>query len=61
MLTFKNGKGIWCLFVLMSLSFTTHSQDIANERQLIWEDDFEVNGAPDPSKWSFAGRGAPDW
>lgn len=61
MLTIKNGKRIWSLVALMSLSLTALSQNKEDEWQLVWEDDFEVDGAPDPSNWSFAGRGTPDW
>lgn len=29
--------------------------------RLIWSDEFLTEGSPDNTKWSFAGRGTPDW
>src|SRR5690625_7002444 len=29
--------------------------------ELIWEDDFTGVSAPDPEKWSFAGRNGANW
>lgn len=32
-----------------------------NQWRLVWQDDFLNDGVPDPSKWSFTGRGKADW
>ena len=32
-----------------------------NEWKLVWEDQFETDGKPNPEKWHFAGRRSPDW
>lgn len=31
------------------------------EWELIWHDEFDQDGDPDPSNWAFSGRGKPDW
>lgn len=51
------------LFILLAFCFTscqkTSSQE--NEWTLVWSDEFQTAGTPDNTKWSFAGRGTPDW
>src|SRR5690606_27430864 len=54
-------RGIFAFIGMMVLSFGALSQQAADGWTLVWEDNFEEDGAPDPSKWSFAGRGKPDW
>lgn len=33
----------------------------AGTYQLVWQDEFNVNGDPDPTKWVFTGRSTPYW
>lgn len=47
--------------VLVWFSFNAFAQEVSPGWKLIWEDQFDVDGAPDAGKWSFAGRGTSDW
>src|SRR5690554_4041749 len=54
-------RKIFVFIGMMSLSLAGFSQQAGDEWKLVWEDTFETDGAPDSAKWSFAGRGKPDW
>lgn len=43
--------------------FAQNGNDISGGSHwtLIWQDNFSKDGAPDPSKWSFTGRGKSPW
>lgn len=62
-----------CLYlsiVLLTVSITAcnldETQEVATSTNLVWEDDFDIDGAPDPSKWLFeigdgSAQGIPGW
>src|SRR5690554_5922690 len=61
MVSKKFWRNITMLIGAMCTTFTGFSQETAAEWKLVWEDNFEVEGTPDSSKWAFSGRGTPDW
>jgi len=54
-------RKIFAFIGMMVLSVAAFSQQTDFDWTLVWEDNFEEDGAPDSAKWSFAGRGKPDW
>lgn len=49
------------LFVCLLLVFSFSCVKSQTNWKLIWHDEFSINGKPDSTKWSFAGRGKADW
>ncbi|MGQ7868646.1 glycoside hydrolase family 16 protein [Sunxiuqinia sp. sy24] len=49
------------LLFMVTLVTMACSQNKDQKWELIWSDDFSVDGVPDQSKWSFSGRRSPDW
>lgn len=56
-----NGRKLFAFLGMMVVSLAAFSQQTATDWKLVWEDNFETAGAPDSTKWSFAGRGTPNW
>lgn len=55
---------IMMLFMVMVAMVAFQScapKEAPAEWEMIWNDEFDTNGAPDPAKWKFAGRGKADW
>ncbi|PTX18058.1 beta-glucanase (GH16 family) [Pontibacter mucosus] len=54
---------LWVLVLLILCAGCTAIPQKAKpvEWVLLWDDEFETDGAPDPAKWSFSGRKSPDW
>ncbi len=61
MVSNKHWRITFAFIGMMGVSLVAFPQQAADEWKLIWEDNFEVDGVPDTTKWSFAGRGKPDW
>lgn len=58
-------KKLMILFYLWA-GFSACAQDGAVDGgdgnwSLVWNDEFETEGVPDPSKWVFSGRRSPNW
>ncbi|MHA7109132.1 glycoside hydrolase family 16 protein [Sunxiuqinia elliptica] len=49
------------LFVILLLCSCSKSEADNKDWQMIWNDEFETDGAPDATKWTFSGRRSPDW
>ncbi|RCW31572.1 glycoside hydrolase family 16 protein [Marinilabilia salmonicolor] len=51
------------LFFLIAISVSCSSgkDEDTPKRKIIWQDEFNEDGTPDPEKWTFAGRNTPDW
>ncbi|GGK78730.1 glycoside hydrolase family 16 protein [Rufibacter glacialis] len=49
------------LLLLCTGCATVPQKGTTSDWTLLWEDEFNKDGAPDPSKWSYAGRRSPDW
>lgn len=47
--------------IFLAFLSVTCSEADKSDWELIWSDDFLVDGMPDESKWSFSGRRSPDW
>lgn len=52
---------IFLIAVLFFACDNIEAETEAKEWSLIWSDEFNKDGTPDNSKWSFAGKGTPDW
>lgn len=44
---------IHCCLALISLSFSANIQGQTEFKKLVWSDEFNKNGLPDPSKWAY--------
>lgn len=49
----------YLLFVLLLL--LSCQKSISGDWNLIWSDEFTIDGKPDPTKWTFTSRGTADW
>ncbi len=53
------------LFLLQFISCSHNETEKTSQRQtkweLIWSDEFDEGGKPNPAKWNFAGRSSPNW
>lgn len=47
---------LFTLLVLLSCQ-----KSISGDWNLIWSDEFTIDGKPDPTKWTFTSCGTPDW
>ncbi len=60
----KKYKSIFLLLIWCALSFITWTactMVTSQEMKLVWSDEFDQNGLPDPAKWGYdAGDGCPD-
>lgn len=61
MLHLNISRIVMVTFGFICISSSGFSQQATHEWNLIFEDRFETDGAPDAGKWSFAGRGSADW
>ena len=56
MITLKNNIGFFC-FVILGSFFTSCSTDekqtVVTKTQLVMSDEFNVDGAPNPSYWGY--------
>lgn len=49
-----------CLFLLFFLVISCE-KSISEEWKLVWSDEFDKDGTPDVTKWTFTARGTSDW
>ncbi|MEO1011036.1 MAG: glycoside hydrolase family 16 protein [Bacteroidota bacterium] len=54
------------IFCFVTACETDDTQTVATFNDLVWEDNFDVDGAPDPQKWAFdigdgSAEGIPGW
>ena len=51
---------MWCMMAIMTWSAATCITSPAKEGKLVWSDEFDGTGLPDPSKWGYdQGDGCP--
>ena len=51
---------VWCVLAIMTWSAATYITCPANERKLVWSDEFDGSGLPDAKKWGYdEGDGCP--
>ncbi|APY08799.1 glycosyl hydrolase family 16 [Winogradskyella sp. J14-2] len=69
-LKFLNKTSFYAIGVLLTTSFLgcdlDETQEVATLNNLVWEDNFDVDGTPDASKWIFeigdgTAQGIPGW
>ncbi len=62
-------KFSWLMITVLTLSLiifssceTDETQEVVNFTNLVWEDDFNANGAPNPGNWTYdIGTGVDGW
>ena len=54
-------SGLFLYSLLFTMGTKSFAQEPSEKWELIWQEEFNYEGEPDPEKWSFAPRQSSDW